>query len=193
MKIIDNKKDYYDYLSGVYGIDPMATYDRRGSIIAKNELCGYLKPFRDPDIPAWGGQGKYYINVLAGEESWRFLVENGEVSVFTYQEWAKDMYGLYGWRQVYNPYENEIFKTVVSIKSPLVLAYSDASSHKWKVLENPILSGTPFVSYIPANEIWQAIYDYLIKMSEPKIEDNRSDVEKLESHGFDKKTSFRKV
>lgn len=31
MKIIDNKKDYYDYVSGVYGIDPYVVYDRRGT------------------------------------------------------------------------------------------------------------------------------------------------------------------
>ena len=31
MKIIDNKKDYYDYLSGVYGIDELIVFDRRGS------------------------------------------------------------------------------------------------------------------------------------------------------------------
>ena len=32
MKIIDNKKDYYDYLSGIYGIDDLIVFDRRGSI-----------------------------------------------------------------------------------------------------------------------------------------------------------------
>ena len=32
MKIIDNKKDYYDYLSGIYGIDNLIVYDRRGSV-----------------------------------------------------------------------------------------------------------------------------------------------------------------
>lgn len=33
MKIIDNKKDYYDYLSGVYGIDELIVFDRRGSLL----------------------------------------------------------------------------------------------------------------------------------------------------------------
>ena len=31
MRIIDNKKDYYDYLAGVLGIDDYITYDRRNS------------------------------------------------------------------------------------------------------------------------------------------------------------------
>ncbi|MBQ2175011.1 MAG: hypothetical protein II453_08095 [Alphaproteobacteria bacterium] len=35
MKIIDNKKDYYDYLSGIYGIDDLIVYDRRNSKILK--------------------------------------------------------------------------------------------------------------------------------------------------------------
>lgn len=38
MKIIDNKKDYYDYLSGVYGIDNLAVYDRRGSSVLSSSL-----------------------------------------------------------------------------------------------------------------------------------------------------------
>lgn len=33
MKIIDKNKDYYDFLMGVYGQDPKAVYDRRGSAI----------------------------------------------------------------------------------------------------------------------------------------------------------------
>ena len=32
MKIIDNKKDYYDYLASIYGIDELVVYDRRGSV-----------------------------------------------------------------------------------------------------------------------------------------------------------------
>ncbi|MBO4560588.1 MAG: hypothetical protein J5705_01305, partial [Bacteroidaceae bacterium] len=32
MKIIDNKKDYYDYISGIYGIDDLVVYDRRSSV-----------------------------------------------------------------------------------------------------------------------------------------------------------------
>ena len=32
MKNIDNKKDYYDYLASIYGIDNLVVYDRRGSV-----------------------------------------------------------------------------------------------------------------------------------------------------------------
>ena len=32
MKIIDNKKDRYDYLASIYGIDDLVVYDHRGSV-----------------------------------------------------------------------------------------------------------------------------------------------------------------
>lgn len=38
MKIIDNKKDYYDYLSGIYGIDEIVVFDRRGSQVLSDEV-----------------------------------------------------------------------------------------------------------------------------------------------------------
>ena len=37
MKIIDNKKDYYDYLAGILGVDNLVVYDRRGSVVLNSE------------------------------------------------------------------------------------------------------------------------------------------------------------
>ncbi len=37
MKIIDNKKDYYDYLASIYGIDELIVYDRRGSVTLNSD------------------------------------------------------------------------------------------------------------------------------------------------------------
>ena len=48
-------------------------------------------------------------------------------------------------------------------------------------------------AFIPAQEAYDNIYNYLIFLKEPKIEDKRSDIDKLISKGFDKKTSFRKM
>ena len=44
---------------------------------------------------------------------------------------------------------------------------------------------------IAPDEIYQNVYDYLISIREPNIIDKRNDIQKLESKGFDKKTSFR--
>ena len=33
MKIVDNKKDFYDFVAGEYGIDDLIVFDRRKSIV----------------------------------------------------------------------------------------------------------------------------------------------------------------
>lgn len=61
-------------------------------------------------------------------------------------------------------------------------------------ISNPILGQFDFIKkYIPAEEVWQKLYDYISKRNEKEIVDQRNDIEKLESAGFDKKTSFRKM
>ena len=46
---------------------------------------------------------------------------------------------------------------------------------------------------IPAQEAYDAIYNFLINKREPNVVDSRTDVQKLEGAGFDKKTSFRNM
>lgn len=50
-----------------------------------------------------------------------------------------------------------------------------------------------FSGFILSESAYNAIYNFLIKKKEPVVVDNRTDVQKLESKGFDKKTSFRKL
>jgi len=38
MKIVDNKKDFYDYVVGEYGIDDMIVFDRRNSVIIQTDI-----------------------------------------------------------------------------------------------------------------------------------------------------------
>jgi hypothetical protein len=48
-------------------------------------------------------------------------------------------------------------------------------------------------SSIPGEEIFKALYAYLSSLNDKDIVDNRTDVQKAESAGFDRKTSFRNV
>lgn len=50
-----------------------------------------------------------------------------------------------------------------------------------------------FSGFILSESAYNAIYNFLLKKKEPVVIDNRNDVQKLESKGFDKKTSFRKM
>lgn len=199
MKIIDNKKDFYDYLSGINGIDEYVTYDRRGSVIARKALDGYLKPFNSlKNEPS----REYYIYIQAGESyKKRLLVKRVPTEKeikFTIGEYEirentqKKNSWMPWWCE--DPYVGITKNAPISPKSPLILAYREVGSrwNAWTYVENPILSGLPLVGLLSAQEIWDGIYNYLLKMKEPIITDSRTDEEKAESHGFDRKTSFRK-
>ena len=77
MRIIDNKKDYYDYLMGVYGIDDMVVYDRRGStVFTKTEFEKLFIPHSDnqsiyaKEVIAKIGNKVYYFNRKNGDDDW---------------------------------------------------------------------------------------------------------------------------
>lgn len=57
--------------------------------------------------------------------------------------------------------------------------------------KNPVLSDWKISSIIPAEEMYLKITNWLLERQDIAVIDQRTDVEKLTSHGFDKKTSFR--
>jgi hypothetical protein len=262
MRIIDNKKDYYDYLAGVWGIDEYITYDRRNSkrlvnktasIIDERYPMGYENIFctwkngKDPNSDSTYNTGY----------DWDKGYENGG---WAYRKWGKgyhpsksnefpdaynvtsNFFGLvigsvaYTFL-VYRVLQNETDKEVKIVpklmrkftfdrsktksKAPILIGeltynhmdlpwriackrddeFYDAVSKVGYIKpdrngnydENPIMDGTWIPSLIPAEDVWNNITDYLLSIKEPPIIDNRTDVQHLESHGFDKKTSFRNV
>lgn len=62
---------------------------------------------------------------------------------------------------------------------------------KNQIIENPILYSTYIPKFIPAEEMWNLLYEYISSLRDKEFTDNRTDVEHIESHGFDKKISFR--
>ena len=66
-------------------------------------------------------------------------------------------------------------------------------SYNGEPILNPILTGTQIPNFIPPEEMYQDIYSYISATNDIDIKDNRTDVQKLESAGFDKKISFRNV
>lgn len=206
MKIIDNKKDYYDYVSGVNGIDPLAVYDRRGSVAIDMD-----SPYIGGNLDFWFGKEYYnnrhtYLRQYNGTLSDGYILEVGYVQyLFMVRRKEADAGGM--------TLEPELLeKRRVEVKAgdaPLVLIpakYHHFDYKIWKRLDkpefrpnsdknthinNPILAKTYIPSFIPAEEIWNEICSYLLSVREKPFVDNRGDVEKAESHGFDRKTSFR--
>ena len=248
MRIIDNKKDYYDYLAGVWGIDGYITYDRRNStrlvnktstIITERYPMGYGNIFctwkngRDPEYDYvnlsydWDSQGyqpkksdlfpdaynvsSHFFGLVIGSVAYAFLVyrvlqneTDKEVKIVPklMRKFAFDrsktkskapiLIGELTYNHMDIPWriackrDDEFYEEISKVGYIAPDKYGDYK-------ENPILDGTWIPSLIPAEEVWNNITDYLLSIKEPVITDNRTDVQHLESHGFDKKTSFRNV
>lgn len=231
MKIIDNKKDYYDYLSGIYGIDELIVFDRRSSRMLNGE--GVLQP---------GLEECFAMTLLAGDkpleaknlwklESVRNRCETAKAKRFRINKtllegrvfhyvlevgWNRYFFEVERWIDSKNNqkicFEYRLIKSEQGVKnrisdSPILIAPCKLSFSIWtgkvewdkikvdvsRQIVNPILSETYIPKVIPPEEIWKAIYEFFSAQKERPIVDSRSDIQKLESAGFDKKTSFRKV
>lgn len=219
MKIIDTKKDYYDYLSGIYGEDSLAVYDRRGSVAWKNyqdKFSIFVDPTRikeDEFIPPkyfrWrAGANNFFLCLEAGKK--QFIIKEirelrksdaGQVTI------QKSLFGIrevehkhaeaplalfecdYGqlWR------DREVFFPEKVRYWAEMTKYRRHALKEEPLVENPILIDSFIPQLIPAEDIWHALYEYIMSLNDKEIKDTRPDALKLESAGFDKKTSFRNV
>ena len=230
MRIIDNKKDYYDYLSGVYGIDELIVFDRRGS-----------KLLNAPGILQSGLEECFSTTILPDDKPmeakqiWKLKsvrnrseVEKAkktfyhktrlEGRVFHYVlevGWNRYCFEVERWIDTKNDslcMDNRLIRTEHEVKdrisdSPIAVAPCSlyfgicTGEVEWdrrkvdvaKQVVNPILCETYIPKVIPPDEMWKTIYEFLSSQKEKPIIDSRSDIQKLESAGFDKNTSFRNV
>jgi hypothetical protein len=196
MKIISKYKDYYDYLSGIWGIDEKVVLDRRTPY---EEFLHCLDRDR---------YSLFYLCIC--DIAYNLLVGNGIIKI---DKQLLDLEGFY-----FDEKNNRInynhklydFRTPIELNKktdinnqlncPIVL--SSYSSH-WVSLnivksekdwiKFPKLSGLKVASILPAEDIYKQLYSWLSKRNESNVVDSRNDVEKLTSAGFDKKTSFRNI
>ena len=228
MKIIDNKKDYYDYLASIYGIDDLVVYDRRGSVSLNS----------DKALPL--GMEYYFSHRILWQDKPLSNKQYWNLKSIAKQREAKAVKHKYGktWKEGdvyhfvlevgYTHYRFEVERwieegerdrthveyTLIDTIKDVQQRYSDVPmcvipcqaqywrwtyEERWEELrssrrvENPILADTFIPKMIPPTDIWQALYAHLSSLRDKPFTDTRSDVQKLESAGFDKKTSFRNV
>ena len=197
MKIIDKRsnKDYYDYLSGIYGEDPKLILDRReGKKIDLFEEEKIVLFICGKQIEGFYTDGKIYY----GEE----LLKIGERNIF--RHWKRD-----DTDNVHIKYKRQDMKPNSFCYVNLKIS-EDAGKHnkkedcpilydtgyrcvKERFIKFPNLNNLGIPSLIPPEEMFKMLTEWLsnkITESENFI-DNRSDVDKLLSKGFDKKESFR--
>jgi len=91
--------------------------------------------------------------------------------------------------------------------APVCLCPCGYSAHSWfrnndekffvnddmkeQKINNPILYSTYIPKFIDPYEMWNNIYEYISSLRDKEIVDTRTNEQHIESHGFDKKISFR--
>ena len=221
MKIIDNKKDYYDYLQGVLGTDEKVTYDRRGStIVGVSEFydfncpSGYdvffsKKPFKDDGHKrkkSYWQSCKYENRDRKYRWSWktdRFVYEGTvfhlllEIGyhqyVFEVERYLDDEDNLRLDASIVEHKQVKMDKK--KSKAPLYIAAYDLNYYvdgkESMGVDNPILKETWIPGLMPAQDIWNMLYEYISSLNDKEFVDSRTNDQHIESHGFDKKISFR--
>lgn len=213
MKILTprNNKDYYDYLTGIYGIDDKIVYDRRQfTILARLDSPFFNFSQMDKDSPkketrSWeyfGRRGKW-VTKFVGNEMHCMLEAGLKWYFFKVERYLEDSSGVHiDWEIVKT---KEIAKSQRLGETPITFfsAYYcytfvriedwDISIEKNDAIPNPILAGTPITSLIPPQKLYQELSNYISSLNDKEIIDTRNDVQKAESAGFDRKTSFRNI
>lgn len=215
MKIIDNKKDYYDYISGIIGIDNKVVYDRRGS-----------EPLGVRSHEEWFSKGILWSDKPKQEKKrWELTHPRYKKNTVKYNDTTLegDVYficieiGYFHYHFVIERYiengkvhlEPELIKkervekhigenpfTIFREKYYSRSFYTKSENYKIDTsnsISNPIVGDTWVRKHIDANEVWNNLYEYISSLNDKTIVDNRSDRLKLESYGFDNKISFRKM
>ncbi len=207
MKIVSNFKDYYDFLQGIYGIDEKIVYERvcgtkgNDNIIIKS---GIYKPdhiaIKDyPDV-------KFYILAICGTIFYVAVYKNkfyyGQNALLIKfndhdhnlnKENADRVKSMFRHK---NPLEGEVgeyhlSKTDINEKEncPVIIVNRNHTRGFEPMVFNPKLSDFGLGQIVAPENIYVMISNFLSR--EKQIEDKRTDVEKIVTHGFDKKTSFR--
>jgi len=194
MYILSKYKDYYDYLTGIYGVDPKLILDRRE---------GYSEPIN-------------YQHELDKEHKVTLVICGRRIEGYRYQN--KIYYGqdLIQFKNAENSKWDGIKYDYITIRKlncmrhyniklalepvlgfDIINKQYDCPILIEKGLNNyekfPKLEELNLASFIPAEQLYQWLSQWLAQQidNQQNIKSNLTDVEKLENKGFSKVTSFR--
>lgn len=169
MKIISKYKDYYDYLSGIYGIDEKKVLDR-------TQFKSYIIP-EDFDL--------IVCNIPFKRVSRKFYDEEIKNKRFYYwRSYAKFETIYIGEDYVWLKNKDENHRVVK--KCPIIMIYSKTEYFY------PPLKPLGFDKVMRPEDIYKLL-DEFISYKEPELKNLPEDMSRFESKGFDKKISFRNI
>lgn len=206
MKIIGKYKDYYDYIQGKYGIDEDVILDRRNFVW---DVPATYKPF-NPDpyvLYRFRNLKEYSYEVLLQTGFVQYLIEvqhnldgtnvptlvkkfESEVNIGSCPVLLMPPEIIYCISEsFYKKLKDYDLNDIKSIKK----SFEKKELDFFRAVELPILKDTFIPKIIPAEEVYNNIYNYLLYMKEPKVVDMRTNKQKIEGKGFDYKESFRNI
>jgi len=202
MKILSKYKDFYDFLSGVWGVDPKLVLDRREF----DNVEFYSHKPQDVTLficgktinGFWDGENFYY-----GEALSKF----GDITTPHYWSWRRETNPS---RLVRFKFKGNHISSVTKDYEILVDIVDDLKQHNLKencpiLMENlyfrdsffkfPVLSKMNVGTILKPEVIYQMLVDWYSERNNEaeKRPDNQTDLQKLVSKGFDKKISFRNI
>lgn len=215
MKIISKYRDFYDYLSGIYGEDPLIVLDRRSSdpkIMFSPDTSYKLRLYIGGHlVEGWYTGGQFYY----GHDIEQFRISDSVNSKYSKYYRQALHYGngvmqkLYGRTDVTvvnikHEYIRNHIRTVHVLTEPIVDLFDINEKENCPILiktdddnnarHYPKLDELGLASFLPADLVYRWISDWL-SLQRTKAEnhiDTRTNIEKIECDGFDKITSFRK-
>lgn len=201
MRIIDKNRDFYDYFQD-YNSD--IVFDRRGSHILTNE-----------ELNTWSLYNRYkseftdkYFLLQIGYTNWLILAKPTNIDKDTYGYFTVNDFSL-ELIEMWKNYNKSIdFKFgVISSNFSIEYLYSKKWEHgkfiddvklgnfkytKDFTEKSPIiLNKTKLPSILNAQDVYLAIEEWLSHKKDDVVHDSMTDKEKIVSHGFDTKESFR--
>lgn len=208
MKIISKYKDYYDYLIGVYGEDPLLILDRRSYNKIKYYEDGIyllnignvsLEGICQNNVFYWGKNLKKFHNELAvNYSSWRFNTFKHERMLRKYDKSKHIIYTTTTYpRNRIIECSRIIHKIpinrVVQDNIPISLYYINEPGVLLFRQNFPILENLNINKIYSPGDIWNLLSNYLsqqVTLKEPTVPIGDDKI-RIQSHGFDLKNSFR--
>jgi len=193
MKIISKYKDYYDYLVGKYGEDPLVVLDRREyelPFFSTDDIQKIDLYVAGKNIQGLYFHGKFYY----GNSIEPFSTKHKDFLWLKYH----DGYEYFAIKSKYFGQNIRIRKNIidsdVNIKTgcPILLKKQFVNNKKDDIknyYKFPILKELGLAPFIEAEDIWVMISNFLSKKD--LVIDNRTNNEKIINAGFDLKESFR--
>jgi len=191
MKIIGKYKDYYDYLSGVYGVDEKLVLDRR-----KYSPITYIPSVTTVETLLIGEymiQGLWVDGVCYfGDSVEEFSNQNRSVIYTTEMGYDKSKYWVIPNGKYSNMYCLEDVEYLGDKSptwhhdTPIMRGYKNGSPF-------PILKEYGVASFLSPERVWLMLSEWLSKrITKYEEHEEPEDKIKIVSSGFDLKTSFRK-